>query len=328
MIHRRRSAAAFVVAVCGLSFSSVAAAQSPATELDPVVVTATRTAQPLSDALPATTVITREDIDDSHAPDLATLLRAQAGFDVAQSGGLGSQTSLFLRGSNSNQVLVLVDGLRINAVNSGAASIAHLMIDQIDHVEIVRGNVSSLYGSEAIGGVVQIFTRGGQEANGAITAGASGTYGTEHTRGAVGRRAASRSAPTRRVPTTACRRRIERRRASRRSTPIASPPRTPTTTAIATRRCRRTSHSTSATTNLASATSRATVISTYDEASDYSYIDPSYNGRVQTQNERSRQTDATLYARIRPLAAWTIDLLGRPGARPVARTRRRSRIRS
>ena len=84
--------------VCGFSlfiFSTQSAAQladapPPAARLDPVVVTASRTAQRLSDALPATTVITRADIDDSHAPDLATLLRGQVGIDVAQSGGTGA----------------------------------------------------------------------------------------------------------------------------------------------------------------------------------------------------------------------------------------------
>ena len=177
--------------VCGFSlfiFSTRAATQSAdpspsASRLDPIVVTASRNVQHLSDTLLATTVITRSDIDDSHAPDLATLLRGQAGIDVAQSGGLGSQTSLFVRGANSNQVLVLIDGLRVNAVGSGAASIAHLMIDQIDHVEIVRGNVSSLYGSEAIGGVIQIFTRGGAASDRA-SVGLDAQWGGDRTRAA------------------------------------------------------------------------------------------------------------------------------------------------
>ena len=158
----------------------VASAQD-ATPLDPVVITATRTPQRLTDALPSTTVVSRADIDASHAPDLATLLRGQGGIDVAQSGGLGSQTSVFLRGANSNQVLVLIDGLRVNAVGSGAASFAHLMIDQIDRVEIVRGNVSSLYGSEAVGGVIQIFTRGGS-ADARSGIGGRVEWGNERTR--------------------------------------------------------------------------------------------------------------------------------------------------
>ncbi len=306
MSYRQGTAVALVATACVLSYPSIATAQSP-TELDPVVVTAARTAQPLSAALPATTVITREDIEDSHAPDLATLLRTQAGVDVAQSGGLGSQTSLFLRGSNSNQVLVLVDGLRINAVNSGAASLAHLMIDQIDHVEIVRGNVSSLYGSEAIGGVIQIFTRGGQEAGGALTAGASGTYGSERTRALaadVGQSFGPDGARTDYGVSASYRSQKGFSAIDADRVAAANPDYDG---------YRNTSISAHLAQHLGDQEIGVRYFESYghldfDESTDYGFIDPSYDGRVQTQNERSRQTDATLYARLKPLAAWTIDL--------------------
>jgi len=127
----------------------------------PIVVTASRVAQAVADALPSVTVITREDIDSTQSRDLAELLSRQTGIEFARSGGQGAQTSLFVRGTNSNQVLVLVDGVRFNSVLGGAANLGAIATDSIERIEIVRGNLSSLYGSEAIGGVVQIFTRSG-----------------------------------------------------------------------------------------------------------------------------------------------------------------------
>ncbi|WP_316656494.1 TonB-dependent receptor plug domain-containing protein [Ralstonia condita] len=131
-------------------------------ELNPTVVTASRGEQPLSDALPHTTVISRADIERSQAPDAVTLLRREAGIEIAQSGGPGSSASIFMRGASSNQTLILIDGVRVSSGTTGSAQIDQLMADQIDHIEIVRGNVSALYGSDAIGGVVQIFTRSGK----------------------------------------------------------------------------------------------------------------------------------------------------------------------
>ncbi len=280
---------------------------SPA-PLDPVVVTASRTPQRQSDALPATTVITRSDIEDSRAPDLATLLRGQAGFDVAQSGGVGSQTSLFLRGANSNQVLILIDGLRINAVGSGAAAVAHLMSDQIDHVEIVRGNVSSLYGSEAIGGVIQIFTRGGTDSGGPATIGAGLTYGSERTRAGYvdGSQAFGPSDARTRIAVSASYRSVDG------------------FSAIDADRVRTANPDYDGYRNASLSASVAQHVGEhefgvrwfeshghlqFDDSSDYSYLDPTYNGRIQTQDERSRQTDASLYGRIRAASFWTIDLL-------------------
>ena len=107
--------------------SAVAYAQSEAaTELDSVVVTATRSEQRLADTLPHTTVITRADIDRQQAHDLLDLLTQQAGVEMARSGGFGAQASLFLRGTNSSQTLVLVDGMRLNSPINGAATIGGL----------------------------------------------------------------------------------------------------------------------------------------------------------------------------------------------------------
>jgi vitamin B12 transporter len=138
-----------------------ASAQTP--QLPPTVVTPARQTQSVDDALPPTSVITREDIDRWQAVDLVTVLSRETGVQFAQGGGRGAAASLFLRGSGTSQVLVLVDGVRMNAGTSGAAAIGGIALDAIDRIEIVRGNLSSLYGSSAIGGVVQIFTRRGSE---------------------------------------------------------------------------------------------------------------------------------------------------------------------
>ena len=127
-----------------------------------VVITATRNPQLLSDALPHTTVLLREDIERSQAIDLPTLLATEAGVQFASNGGRGTATSLFLRGAPARQVLVLVDGVPVSRQDAtGQIGIEHLMLDQVERVEVVRGNVSALYGSGAVGGVIQLFTRKG-----------------------------------------------------------------------------------------------------------------------------------------------------------------------
>ena len=130
-----------------------------ADQLDPVQVTASRTAEPVRDALASVTVLTREDIERSQAPDVLALLARQAGVDVARSGGPGQSSTLFLRGGNSNHALVLVDGIRVNAATQGILDFAHLPLAAIERIEIVRGPRAALWGSDAIGGVVQVFTR-------------------------------------------------------------------------------------------------------------------------------------------------------------------------
>jgi len=126
-----------------------------------IVVTATRTPQTIDNSLAAVTVITRDDINASQARDIVDLLRRQAGIDMSRDGGPGQQTSLFLRGTNSNHVLVLIDGVRVASANTGTFAWPHLALSQIERIEIVRGPRSSLYGSDAIGGIIQIFTRRG-----------------------------------------------------------------------------------------------------------------------------------------------------------------------
>ena len=125
-----------------------------------ISVTATRTPQSLSTTLDHTLVITRADIETAGAADLAHLLRIFANSDVRTTGGAGQPASLFLRGTNSTHTLFLVDGLRVNSATLGSTSFEALPLDMIERIEIVKGPMSGLYGSDAIGGVVQIFTRG------------------------------------------------------------------------------------------------------------------------------------------------------------------------
>jgi vitamin B12 transporter len=151
----------FRLALAGLACLSVPVIVS-ADQTDPdevIVVTASRSEQSLSASLASVTVIDRDQIEISQAPDLLELLRKQAGVDMARTGGPGGQTSVFLRGSNSNHVLVLIDGVRVSAAGTGAFSWELLDPNLIERIEIVRGPRAARWGSDAIGGVIQIFTR-------------------------------------------------------------------------------------------------------------------------------------------------------------------------
>ena len=140
-----------------------------ATDLDEVVVTATRTALTADDHLAAVEVIDRAQIERSAARSLPELLRGRAGIALVNQGGLGKLSTLFLRGTESDHVLFLIDGIRVGSPTSGLTSLQDLPLAQIERIEIVRGPRSSLYGADAIGGVIQVFTR-----RGAMQAGVSG----------------------------------------------------------------------------------------------------------------------------------------------------------
>ncbi len=130
-------------------------------EFEPIVVTATRTAKTADETLASVTVITRADIEREQARSFGDLLRGVPGIGISNNGGLGKATSLFLRGTESDHILVLIDGVKVGSATLGTAPFQHIPLDQIERIEIVRGPRSSLYGSEAIGGVIQIFTRKG-----------------------------------------------------------------------------------------------------------------------------------------------------------------------
>jgi vitamin B12 transporter len=153
----RLSVSLTAIAVATVSCVSVHADE---VDLQPTVqVTASRVAETVDQTLADVSVITRADIDASVARDAYDLLRLEAGVDLYRTGGAGQQTSLFLRGSNSNQVLVLIDGVRTGAATTGAFAFEQLPLDAIERIEIVRGPRASYWGSDALGGVIQIFTR-------------------------------------------------------------------------------------------------------------------------------------------------------------------------
>lgn len=145
--------------------------------IEPVVVTATRTETPASKVLASVEVIHGEELLRQPASDLGDALRMVPGVEVARLGGHGQQTSLFLRGTDSNHVLVLVDGVRINPGTIGSASIQNIAPELVERVEIVKGPRSTLYGSDALGGVINVITRRGA-ADGASVQAGFGRYDT------------------------------------------------------------------------------------------------------------------------------------------------------
>ncbi len=162
--HARPSRPGFAFGLISLCLLAQAAsaqtliARAPIT-FDPIVVTATRTPTPLSHVLADVTVLTREDIERSGADSVADLLRRAPGIEISRSGGPAGTTSLFLRGGESRFTSVLIDGVRVDSQSTGGASWQGIPLSQVERIEIVRGPASSVYGSDAISGVVQIFTR-------------------------------------------------------------------------------------------------------------------------------------------------------------------------
>ncbi|UJS20701.1 MAG: TonB-dependent receptor [Candidatus Brocadia sp.] len=129
------------------------------------VVTPTRTKQLLRNTGSSVTVITEKDIKNGKAPLLLDVLRQAPGLEVTRTQGIGGTTSMFIRGASSAQTLVFVDGVQMNSTTTGAFDFANLTTDNIERVEILRGPQSTLYGSDAMGGVVSIFTKKGQGEN-------------------------------------------------------------------------------------------------------------------------------------------------------------------
>lgn len=142
---------------------SVRADDAYLSRLETVTVTATRTERSVEESLASVTVIDRDEIERRQAQSVQEVLRGVPGLSIANNGGLGKSTSVFLRGTESGHVLVLIDGVRAGSATTGITAFQDIPIDQIERIEIVRGPRSSLYGSEAIGGVIQIFTRKGGE---------------------------------------------------------------------------------------------------------------------------------------------------------------------
>lgn len=158
------------------SWSAVAQTQLEAEE-PTIVVSAARSEQVVTDALPHTTLIDRATIEQSPASDVVGLLKTQAGVSITQSGTSGSLSGVRMRGGETSHTLILLDGVPMNSLSAGShPSLEHISLSSIERIEIVRGNVSALYGSQAVGGVIQIFTRkpNGNDATIRVAAGSHG----------------------------------------------------------------------------------------------------------------------------------------------------------
>lgn len=166
-----------------LSCICVSTFAADSAETATVIVTATRAEQSIDDVIGSVTVITRADIEHRSVQSTQELLRGETGFNVVNSGGLGKLTNVFLRGADAEQVLVLVNGVRVGSATSATTAFEFIPVDQIERIEIVRGPRSSIYGADAVGGVIQIFTRNTDGFSSYAGAGSHETYTTSATLG-------------------------------------------------------------------------------------------------------------------------------------------------
>ena len=170
-------------AICALINISIATAQTnvsvsnPPGSLNPIIVTATRTPVPANDVLADYTYISREEIEQAAQTTLPELLQQQRGIQISSSGGSGNISSVYIRGTNNGQSLVLIDGVKLDS-SGGGALWNSIPLSLIDHIEIIYGPQSTFYGSDAMGGVIQIFTKKGE---GPAQFSASSGYGTYNT---------------------------------------------------------------------------------------------------------------------------------------------------
>ena len=184
--------AASVVALVANVVSPFASAQtSPPATLAPIVVTAARAPQPPPELLADVTVIDAAEIGRAGAQTITDLLQRQPGVEIVRNGSPGAVSGVFLRGANAAQTLVLIDGLRVGSSSTGAATLEAIPLEQIERIEILRGPASSLYGADAIGGVIQVFTRRGGAGLSANASAGGGTHGTWTAQGGVAGSASS-----------------------------------------------------------------------------------------------------------------------------------------
>jgi vitamin B12 transporter len=159
-------------------FFELRAAEPPESTLPPVFVTATRTETPLDQVTTSASVITANDIQAKQAETVLEALRDVPGLDVVQTGSRGTNTSVFIRGSESEHVLVLIDGVEVNSTTLGAFNFAHLTTENVERIEVLRGAGGTLYGSQAVGGVINIITKKGR---GPLEIGLSAEGGNQQT---------------------------------------------------------------------------------------------------------------------------------------------------
>lgn len=134
----------------------------PASTLAETVVTATRVEQPLADLVGDVSIVDRATIERSGATGVADILARLPGIEMVRNGGVGSTTSVYIRGAESRFTAVYIDGVRIDSQSTGGATWQSIPLSQIDRIEVLRGPAAAVYGSDAIGGVIQLFTRRGE----------------------------------------------------------------------------------------------------------------------------------------------------------------------
>lgn len=164
MKNRTFRARPAVHALSILSLAVSVSVQAQTIEINPVVITGARIEQPLSQALTSVSVITRQEIEKSQSSTLADMLQGEAGFEFGRNGGPGTTTSFFLRGQESINAVVMIDGVRSQVDSLGSLQVLDVLLSQIERIELLRGNASALYGDAAIGGVINITTRNGKGA--------------------------------------------------------------------------------------------------------------------------------------------------------------------
>jgi vitamin B12 transporter len=147
-----------IIAVSLMFVSHAVVAQEPVQSVDPIIVTANRIPQKLSSVLSDVQIINAEEIARSSNGSLTSLLQSRAGIEISSTGGAGQPSGIFMRGTNSNHVVILLDGVRINSATSGTTALEHIPLNQIERIEILSGAASSVYGADAMGGVIHIMT--------------------------------------------------------------------------------------------------------------------------------------------------------------------------
>lgn len=158
----RRSHLACLPLALASAFGGLAHAQEAPT-LGETVVTANRTPQALSEIVGDVSIIDRQTIERSGATGVADLLARQPGIEITRNGGIGNDTSVFIRGAETRFTAVYIDGVRVDSQSTGGAVWAGIPLAQIDRIEVLRGPAAAVYGSDAIGGVIQLFTKRGEE---------------------------------------------------------------------------------------------------------------------------------------------------------------------
>lgn len=168
-----------IASLIGLLFSVSAYAQESATHTEEVVVTASRIEQARQDVIADISIITREQIERAGQSTLVEVLQQQPGIEITNNGGPGKASGIFMRGTNTSHVIVLIDGVRLNSATAGTTTFENLPVALIEKIEILRGPATSLYGQDAIGGVIQIFTKQGDGAPKFFAGVGYGTYDTK-----------------------------------------------------------------------------------------------------------------------------------------------------